>query len=108
MLRSRDWLRHILSQRLVSKPGTEFAYSGASSHLLSAIVTETTGQSALDYARAKLFGPLGIDVGSALVQPIRTWPPSSVQLRAYARRRWPGTPTRRAPDRLQLDEAAGS
>jgi CubicO group peptidase (beta-lactamase class C family) len=83
MLRSRNWLRHILSQRLVSKPGTEFAYSSASSHLLSAIVTETTGQSTLAYARSKLFGPLGIRADSALVQPIRTWPPSPAQLEAY-------------------------
>jgi CubicO group peptidase (beta-lactamase class C family) len=83
MLQSHNWLRHILSQRLVSKPGTEFAYSSASSHLLSAIVTETTGQSTLAYARAKLFRPLGIRADRALVQPIRTWPPSPAQLRTY-------------------------
>jgi CubicO group peptidase (beta-lactamase class C family) len=84
MLQSHNWLRHILSQRLVSKPGTEFAYSSASSHLLSAIVAETTGQSTLAYARTKLFGPLGIRADSALVQPIRTWPPSPALLGAYA------------------------
>jgi CubicO group peptidase (beta-lactamase class C family) len=83
MLQSHNWLRHILSQRLVSKPGTEFGYSSASSHLLSAIVTETTGQSTLAYARTKLFGPLGIATDSALVQPIPTWPPSPAQLGAY-------------------------
>jgi CubicO group peptidase (beta-lactamase class C family) len=83
MLQSHNWLTHILSQRLVSKPGTEFAYGSASSHLLSAIVTETTGQSTLAYARTKLFGPLGIRADSALVQPIRTWPPSPAQLGAY-------------------------
>jgi CubicO group peptidase (beta-lactamase class C family) len=83
MLQSRDWLRHILSQRLVSKPGTEFAYSSASAHLLSAMVTDATGQSTLDYARAKLFGPFGIATDHALVQPIRTWPPSPAQLQAY-------------------------
>jgi CubicO group peptidase (beta-lactamase class C family) len=85
MLQSHNWLRHILSQRLVSKPGTEFAYSSASSHLLSAIVTETTGQSTLAYARTKLFGPLGIRADSSLVQPIRTWPPSQALLGRVSR-----------------------
>jgi CubicO group peptidase (beta-lactamase class C family) len=83
MLRSRDWLRHILSQRLVSQPGAEFAYSNASSHLLSAIVADATGQSTLAYARAKLFGPLGIATDHALVQAIRTWPPTPAQDKAY-------------------------
>ena len=83
MLQSRDWVRHILSRRLETTPGESWAYSSASSHLLSAVVTETTGQSTLAYARTKLFGPLGIRADSALVQPIRTWPPSPAQLRAY-------------------------
>jgi CubicO group peptidase (beta-lactamase class C family) len=82
MLQSRNWLRHILGRRLVSNPGAEFAYSSASSHLLSAMVTDATGQSTLDYGRAKLFGPLGITTDHALVQPIRTWPPTPTQLQA--------------------------
>ena len=83
MLKSRNWLRHILGQRLTSNPGAEFAYSSASSHLLSAMVTDATGESTLDYARAKLFGPLGIATDHALVQSIRTWPPTPSQLQAY-------------------------
>ena len=57
MFQSRDWVRHILSRRLVSSPGAEFAYSSASSHLLSAVVADATGQSTLAFARAKLFDP---------------------------------------------------
>ena len=53
---SRDWVRHILGRRLDTTPG-EWAYSSASSHLLSAIVADATGQSPLAFARAKLFGP---------------------------------------------------
>jgi CubicO group peptidase (beta-lactamase class C family) len=83
MLRSHNWVRHILDQRLVSQPGAEFAYSNASSHLLSAIVTDATGQSTLAYARAKLFGPLGISTDHALVQAIHTWPPTPAQDKAY-------------------------
>jgi CubicO group peptidase (beta-lactamase class C family) len=83
MLQSHDWVGHILGQRLVSQPGAEFAYSNASSHLLSAIVADATGRSTLAYARAKLFGPLGISTDHALVQAIRTWPPTRAQDKAY-------------------------
>ena len=34
-------------------------------HLLSAILVEATGQSVLDYARDKLFNPLGISTDPA-------------------------------------------
>jgi CubicO group peptidase (beta-lactamase class C family) len=45
---------------LRSKPGEEFLYSDPDAQLVSAIVTEATGMSTLDYARVKLFDPLGI------------------------------------------------
>jgi CubicO group peptidase (beta-lactamase class C family) len=59
-LLSNDWVSGILSDRLERSPGVEFAYSHASSHLLAAVLAEATGTSVLDYARAKLFDPLGI------------------------------------------------
>ena len=55
-----DWVRSILAEPLEQSPGEGFAYSNASSHLLSAVLTEATGMSVLDYARARLFDPLGI------------------------------------------------
>jgi CubicO group peptidase (beta-lactamase class C family) len=64
---SRDWVRDILGRKLATTPGTTFAYSNASSHLLSAIVADATGRSTLAYARAKLFNPLGIHTEHALV-----------------------------------------
>jgi CubicO group peptidase (beta-lactamase class C family) len=42
-------------------PGDIFNYDSGNPHLLSAILTKLTGMSAVDYAKAKLFGPLGID-----------------------------------------------
>jgi CubicO group peptidase (beta-lactamase class C family) len=83
LLQSHNWVRHILGQRLVSQPGTEFAYSNASSHLLSTIVSDATGQSTLAYARAKLFRPLGIRTDNAQEQALRTWPPTPAQDKAY-------------------------
>jgi CubicO group peptidase (beta-lactamase class C family) len=65
MSKSSDWVRHILSRRLVWEPGTQWAYSNASSHLLSAIVANASGQSTLEFARAKLFNPLGIRTDGA-------------------------------------------
>jgi CubicO group peptidase (beta-lactamase class C family) len=94
MLASRDWVRHILGRQLATTPGTSFAYSSAGSHLLSAVVADATGQSLLAYARANLFGPLGIATTNALVQPVRHWPPTPAELAAYEQApvAWPTDP----------------
>jgi CubicO group peptidase (beta-lactamase class C family) len=55
-----DWVRSILAGPLEQSPGETFAYSDASSHLLSAVLTHAVGTSVLEYAQAKLFDPLGI------------------------------------------------
>ena len=61
MARSPDWQQFVLDQPMAAAPGTRFYYSSGNSHLLSAILSKVTGKSANDYAREKLFGPLGID-----------------------------------------------
>jgi CubicO group peptidase (beta-lactamase class C family) len=81
---SRDWVRHVLGRRLVSTPGTTFAYSNAGSHLLSAIVADATGRSTLAFARAKLFTPLGIHAEHAL-QPVDIDHATRAEERAYER-----------------------
>jgi CubicO group peptidase (beta-lactamase class C family) len=58
--RSPDWVKFILDRAMSSAPGDVFNYDTCNSHLLSAILTKLTGMSALEYAKAKLFGPLGI------------------------------------------------
>lgn len=55
-----DWVRSILREGTVQPAGTGFAYSNSGSHLLAAILRTATGTSVLDYARARLFDPLGI------------------------------------------------
>jgi CubicO group peptidase (beta-lactamase class C family) len=94
MLESRDWVRHILSRRLETAPGESWAYSSSTSQLLSAIVADATGQSTLAFARAKLFGPLGIATDNALELTIRHWPPTPAELGAYeqATVAWPRDP----------------
>jgi CubicO group peptidase (beta-lactamase class C family) len=61
---SRNWVRFVLARPLVDMPGGRMLYSTGSTHLLSAILTRATGQSTLAYARAKLGGPLGIEIPS--------------------------------------------
>jgi CubicO group peptidase (beta-lactamase class C family) len=60
MERSSDWVKFILDRPMSSVPGSTFNYNSGNPHLLSAIITKITGMSALEYAKAKLFGPLGI------------------------------------------------
>jgi CubicO group peptidase (beta-lactamase class C family) len=94
MARSPDWVGHILGRRLDRAPGEDAAYSSATSHLLSAIVADATGQSTLAFARAKLFGPLGIAADNALEQTVSRWPPTPAELAAYERATvaWPRDP----------------
>jgi len=60
MLGAPDPVQYCLDLNVTVQPGTLFKYTNANSHLMSAIIKEVTGVPALDYAREKLFGPLGI------------------------------------------------
>jgi len=55
-----DWVQSALDRKLVREPGTSFCYDSPGMHLLSAILQEATGMTALDFARQYLFEPLGI------------------------------------------------
>jgi CubicO group peptidase (beta-lactamase class C family) len=55
-----DALQYVLDLPVIEEPGTRFEYTNGVSHLLSCIITEVTGTSALDYAKERLFSPLGI------------------------------------------------
>lgn len=58
---SRDWVRAILAHGPQSLGPYPFAYSVGTAHLLSAVLGKATGQTAVDYARTHLFGPLRVD-----------------------------------------------
>jgi len=60
MRASEDWVQFALDRRVVREPGTHFVYCGLQMHLLSAILQQATGMTALEFARANLFEPLGI------------------------------------------------
>jgi len=84
-----DWVRSILLKGTVQPPGHGFAYASGGSHLLAAILVEATGQPLLDYARDKLFDPLGIQTRPAAQPPF-----TDAGRRAYdqARFAWPVDP----------------
>jgi CubicO group peptidase (beta-lactamase class C family) len=54
-----DWVEWSLAHQ-ERAPGEVFAYSNLGSHLVSAVLVQATGRTVLDYAREKLFDPLGI------------------------------------------------
>ncbi len=58
---SNDRIGFILSQPMVEAPGHTWRYAGGATALLGEIITRGTGMAIDDYARQKLFAPLGID-----------------------------------------------
>lgn len=60
MVESPDPAQYVLDLPMAREPGVQFEYTNGISHLLSAIVTKTTGLSALEYAQQHLFAPLGV------------------------------------------------
>ena len=57
-----DAVEYVLDLPMAFEPGSSFEYTNAVSHLLSCIITEMTGVSALEYGEEYLFDPLGISV----------------------------------------------
>jgi CubicO group peptidase (beta-lactamase class C family) len=60
--RSPNAINFVLDRPMAHAPGEVFYYNSGNPHLLSAIITKLTGVSASDYAKTRLFGPLGINV----------------------------------------------
>jgi CubicO group peptidase (beta-lactamase class C family) len=60
-----DPVAQILSFGMSNDPGVAFEYSNSSAHLVAAVLRNAVDRPILDYARAKLFDPLGIDTRPA-------------------------------------------
>ena len=59
---SGNWVRDALRRSQLRPPGTRMDYSTANSHLLSAILTEASGDSTWNFARKHLARPLGFSL----------------------------------------------
>lgn len=60
MYRSRDWLAFMLDRPIIEPPGTRFNYCSGCTHILSAVLAQSTGINPRIYAEERLFAPLGI------------------------------------------------
>ena len=60
MRKSEDWTQYMLNLPMAYKSGEHFQYCNGVSHLLSAIIHESTGMQTLNFAKKYLFDPLGI------------------------------------------------
>jgi len=69
ILKSPDWVQFALDLPMATEPGRGWVYCNANVHLLSAIIQETSGMSALAFAREHLFGPLGVSDAIWLSDP---------------------------------------
>lgn len=61
-VQSGNWVRHALGRPLESPPGTGMEYSTGNTHLLSAILTRTSGKSTWQFAQDTLARPLGFSL----------------------------------------------
>ena len=61
-VQSRNWVGHALTRPMADEPRGRMIYSTGNSHLLSALLTESTAMSTLDFARRYLADPLGIRI----------------------------------------------
>lgn len=61
---SNNWVQFALQQPFYDRPDGRMIYSTGNTHLLSAIITKSSGQSTLAFARQNLFQPMGIHLAS--------------------------------------------
>lgn len=55
-----SWIAEFFKIPVVHRPGSTYVYTSAASYMLSAILTQTTGETLHDYLKPRLFQPLGI------------------------------------------------
>ena len=69
MFGSPNPIQFFLNLPTAYDPGTHWVYTTGASHLLSAIIEQTTGMSARNFAEQYLFAPLNISIGGWAVDP---------------------------------------
>jgi CubicO group peptidase (beta-lactamase class C family) len=84
MTRHKEPLRFALSPRFVAEPGTRFNYNGGLTQVVAAVLERATKMPLEDYARAKLFEPLGI-TGVEWMGDLAGMPAAASGLRLRAR-----------------------
>ncbi|MFW9906171.1 MAG: serine hydrolase domain-containing protein [Candidatus Thorarchaeota archaeon] len=62
MYASPNPVQYVLDKPMATTPGSTWVYNTGCSHLLSAIIDNTTGMGTQDFAQTYLFNPLGINL----------------------------------------------
>jgi CubicO group peptidase (beta-lactamase class C family) len=60
VLTDSNWVAAFLATPIVNEPGSVFLYNTLGTYMLSAVISEVTGETVLDYLTPRLFDPLGI------------------------------------------------
>ena len=60
LIQSAEPLKYVFGQPVVTPPGGTYNYNGGGTTVLGAAIAKAVGRPLADYARDKLFGPLGI------------------------------------------------
>lgn len=60
MDRAADRIRYVLERPVVAEPGSQWTYNGGATAVLARLIGRGTDEPLLDYARERLFEPLGI------------------------------------------------
>lgn len=61
-LNSKDPISFVLNKDLENDPGENYNYNSGATHLLSVIISKTTGKSTLEFGNEALFQPLNINL----------------------------------------------
>ena len=64
-----DWISATFELPLLNDPGEKFAYNSLQTHLLSAIITRSSGMTTLEYANKYLCNQVGINIDSWYADP---------------------------------------
>ena len=68
-LASSNWVDYVLNRPAVSRPGTTFNYFTGNTHLLSAIIGQTTGKTTYEFGKENLFDKLDMDSVECYTDP---------------------------------------
>lgn len=69
MLGAGDWLSYVASKPMSHDPGSTFNYNTGNSHILSKVITESTGEPPWAFADGHLFNKIGIALDSWAADP---------------------------------------
>lgn len=56
----QDWVKAFMESHCSFEPGSEFFYNSMNSYMLSAVISQKTGQNVFEFLRPRLWEPLGI------------------------------------------------